>query len=148
MGALARGGEEEEPWKKEGWEEPFVSRMRAMFLDAPPEITLGADASAPETSSGVQGVHHLGINVANIVAGAGAGGGRRPSGGARDFEAAGAGREADLVRERTLDGLGDICGGRGGELGRRLEAWLIENSVGWQGSMKAFASGRGVGARR
>jgi hypothetical protein len=27
-------------------------------------------------------------------------------------------------REQMLDTTGDICGGRGGELGRRLEAWL------------------------
>ncbi len=25
-----------------------------------------------------------------------------------------------------LDMRGDVCGGRGGELGRRLEAWLVE----------------------
>ena len=27
-------------------------------------------------------------------------------------------------REKLLNATGDICGGRGGELGRRLEAWL------------------------
>ncbi|EIW77328.1 hypothetical protein CONPUDRAFT_84449 [Coniophora puteana RWD-64-598 SS2] len=27
-------------------------------------------------------------------------------------------------QEQTLDTTGDVCGGRGGELGRRLEAWL------------------------
>ncbi|KIJ63793.1 hypothetical protein HYDPIDRAFT_112752 [Hydnomerulius pinastri MD-312] len=30
-------------------------------------------------------------------------------------------------REQTLTTTGDICGGRGGELGRRLEAWLSIN---------------------
>lgn len=30
----------------------------------------------------------------------------------------------ELVKERVLNTTGDICGGRGGELGRRLEAWL------------------------
>ncbi|KAJ7637324.1 hypothetical protein DFH06DRAFT_1002658 [Mycena polygramma] len=47
-----------------------------------------------------------------------AGRGRRPAGKlfAKDLE-----RE----RERLLDTTGDICGGRGGELGRRLEAWLV-----------------------
>ncbi|KAF7969602.1 hypothetical protein HWV62_26839 [Athelia sp. TMB] len=29
-------------------------------------------------------------------------------------------------RERLLTGTGDFCGGRGGELGRRLEAWLSD----------------------
>ena len=28
--------------------------------------------------------------------------------------------------ERLLTGPGDFCGGRGGELGRRLEAWLSD----------------------
>lgn len=30
-------------------------------------------------------------------------------------------------KEQMLDTTGDICGGRGGELGRRLEAWLSVN---------------------
>ena len=30
-------------------------------------------------------------------------------------------------REQMLNTTGDICGGRGGELGRRLEAWLTVN---------------------
>lgn len=30
-------------------------------------------------------------------------------------------------KERILDQRGDFCGGRGGELGRRLEAWLVVN---------------------
>ena len=34
---------------------------------------------------------------------------------------------AEKERERLLKSTGDICGGRGGELGRRLEAWLCIN---------------------
>lgn len=34
---------------------------------------------------------------------------------------------AEKERERLLNATGDICGGRGGELGRRLEAWLCVN---------------------
>jgi len=30
----------------------------------------------------------------------------------------------ERAKEKMLDVTGDICGGRGGELGRRLEAWL------------------------
>ena len=30
-------------------------------------------------------------------------------------------------REKLLNATGDFCGGRGGELGRRLEAWLYVN---------------------
>lgn len=33
----------------------------------------------------------------------------------------------ERAKEKMLDGTGDICGGRGGELGRRLEAWLCAN---------------------
>ena len=128
MSALAHVDGEEEPWRKEDWEEPFVSRMRAMFVDVPPESTAGAEFSLPATSAHIQGGKPLGNGATNGMAGAAVGGIRRASGGARDFEATGAGHEADLVRERTLDRFGDICGGRGGELGRRLEAWLIENS--------------------
>ncbi|KAG7448379.1 uncharacterized protein BT62DRAFT_702658 [Guyanagaster necrorhizus] len=32
--------------------------------------------------------------------------------------------EKELEKEQMLNKTGDICGGRGGELGRRLEAWL------------------------
>jgi hypothetical protein len=33
----------------------------------------------------------------------------------------------EKVKVQMLDTTGDICGGRGGELGRRLEAWLHVN---------------------
>ena len=33
-------------------------------------------------------------------------------------------------KEQVLNTTGDICGGRGGELGRRLEAWLSVNGDG------------------
>lgn len=32
-------------------------------------------------------------------------------------------------KEQMLNTTGDICGGRGGELGRRLEAWLCVNRI-------------------
>ncbi|KAG6835620.1 hypothetical protein H0H93_016444 [Arthromyces matolae] len=32
-------------------------------------------------------------------------------------------------KEQTLNTTGDLCGGRGGELGRRLEAWLTLNGI-------------------
>lgn len=34
---------------------------------------------------------------------------------------------AEKAREKLLNATGDFCGGRGGELGRRLEAWLYVN---------------------
>ncbi|KAJ3863324.1 hypothetical protein EV359DRAFT_43376 [Lentinula novae-zelandiae] len=34
---------------------------------------------------------------------------------------------SEFEKEQMLDTTGDICGGRGGELGRRLEAWLTVN---------------------
>ena len=36
-------------------------------------------------------------------------------------------------KEQMLNTTGDICGGRGGELGRRLEAWLTVNGNGNNG---------------
>lgn len=33
-------------------------------------------------------------------------------------------RPDERAQERELNSTGDLCGGRGGELGRRLEAWL------------------------
>ena len=105
--------DEEELWKREDWEEPFVVRMRAMFLDAPPETASGADASVTATSAGTRGNGRLGLGygIARAVGGASATAARRPSGGARDLEAVGSGAEADLVRERTLDRQDSICGG-------------------------------------
>lgn len=35
--------------------------------------------------------------------------------------------ELESTKEQMLETTGDICGGRGGELGRRLEAWLSVN---------------------
>lgn len=32
-------------------------------------------------------------------------------------------------KEQTLNTTGDFCGGRGGELGRRIEAWLTINGI-------------------
>ncbi|KAI0827033.1 hypothetical protein BC628DRAFT_194206 [Trametes gibbosa] len=37
---------------------------------------------------------------------------------------------AEKEREKLLNATGDFCGGRGGELGRRLEAWLYVNGDG------------------
>ena len=36
----------------------------------------------------------------------------------------------EQAKEQMLNTTGDICGGRGGELGRRLEAWLTVNGNG------------------
>ena len=36
----------------------------------------------------------------------------------------------ERTKEKMLDVTGDICGGRGGELGRRLEAWLCASGNG------------------
>ena len=45
--------------------------------------------------------------------------------------------EEEKAKEKHLGPGGDICGGIGGELGRRLEAWLDQNqrspSVAWSG---------------
>ncbi|KAJ7152675.1 hypothetical protein C8R43DRAFT_1087855 [Mycena crocata] len=53
-------------------------------------------------------------------------GGAKVKGGATTGKPTGKLFAKDLEREKEqmLDTTGDICGGRGGELGRRLEAWL------------------------
>lgn len=47
-------------------------------------------------------------------------------------------------KEQMLNTTGDICGGRGGELGRRLEAWLSVNgqSVNGNGEVNDGGGGR------
>ncbi|KAF5350778.1 hypothetical protein D9758_010343 [Tetrapyrgos nigripes] len=42
----------------------------------------------------------------------------------------------EMEKEQVLDGTGDICGGRGGELGRRLEAWLTVNGHEHEGHVR------------
>ncbi|KAG6879621.1 hypothetical protein C0992_000456 [Termitomyces sp. T32_za158] len=37
--------------------------------------------------------------------------------------------QQEREKEQTLNTTGDVCGGRGGELGRRLEAWLTINGI-------------------
>jgi hypothetical protein len=49
-------------------------------------------------------------------------------------------RPDERAKERELDSTGDLCGGRGGELGRRLEAWLYDvrgEEVGAEGEVIA-----------
>jgi hypothetical protein len=51
-------------------------------------------------------------------------------------------------KARLLDTTGDICGGRGGELGRRLEAWLSVNGNVEEGlEEEYFEVGTGIGAK-
>jgi hypothetical protein len=38
-------------------------------------------------------------------------------------------KDLEKEKEQMLDTTGDICGGRGGELGRRLEAWLTVSAI-------------------
>lgn len=44
-------------------------------------------------------------------------------------------------KEQMLDTTGDICGGRGGELGRRLEAWLSVNTPNDRGGRNGSGGG-------
>jgi hypothetical protein len=54
------------------------------------------------------------------------------------------GSTGETERERMLDTDGDLCGGVGGELGRRLEAWLVENHVdyGYDGADEREVNGK------
>lgn len=52
-------------------------------------------------------------------------------------------------KEQMLNTTGDICGGRGGELGRRLEAWLNTSGNVDEDREERWANGRScVGANR
>ncbi|CAK5272451.1 unnamed protein product [Mycena citricolor] len=53
------------------------------------------------------------------------GGGASGSGSNLTKSAFSAMKNPEREKEQMLDHTGDICGGRGGELGRRLEAWLV-----------------------
>ena len=44
-------------------------------------------------------------------------------------------------KEQMLNTTGDICGGRGGELGRRLEAWLTVNGKNGNGNENGNGNG-------
>lgn len=111
-GALALSvAEPKEFWEEPGWEEPLVTQMRLSF-------SRFSDGVIPE-----------GTKIPHPLAGAPrrAGGGLSPSAtGLRRASQSSTGSELEM--EMMLDVKGDICGGRGGELGRRLEAWLIETS--------------------
>lgn len=107
--------EEKEPWEADGWEEPLVAQLRRSFaLD-------GASSSKIPGIGLALGTHpdeEARTTDRSPTAGAHAGVRRASHGSASD--------EVEL--ERMLDIRGDVCGGRGGELGRRLEAWLVEGS--------------------
>lgn len=111
-GALALlGVERKEAWEQGGWEEPLVTQMRLSFSS----ITDGPVPDATKLPHPLAGApRRAGQLSPSLVHGL-----RRAS-----HSSAG----SELEMERMLNASGDICGGRGGELGRRLEAWLIETS--------------------
>ncbi|KAE9403548.1 hypothetical protein BT96DRAFT_814795 [Gymnopus androsaceus JB14] len=139
----------------DGWEEGLAQSMLgeeenedSWFVDpdsqssvewstmASPPITASANGSAMPTIASVAvgegrtGI--VGVGRPNASAGLGASvtGGilgtslsrRKPSKSKLPFAA-----ELESTKEQMLNTTGDICGGRGGELGRRLEAWLTVN---------------------
>ncbi|KAH8115884.1 hypothetical protein DFH11DRAFT_1506822 [Phellopilus nigrolimitatus] len=105
--ALAQA-EPKEFWEEDGWEEPLVAQMRLSF------------SCIAESGAGA---------LPHPLAGARARGGDISPSAVHDLRRMSQGSAAEeLERERMLNVQGDICGGRGGELGRRLEAWLIETS--------------------
>lgn len=125
-----------EPWEREGFEERLVQQMRENFLSPAARAQLRHPHSStrltklklpiptgavvlPGVKGGVGGVGIEKARSPNAVDGVAVGGARRASHGS--VSAA-----SELEMERMLDMRGDECGGRGGELGRRLEAWLVE----------------------
>ena len=139
---------EQVPGINHRWEEPLVTEMRHEFLHgvkltglgflkSPNPSQCGVDwnpetstASATIASKGLTRIKLLSsetpknmkgsVHGGPIVEGPGLGVGLGPN-----LRRA---SDAERERERMLDQRGDVCGGRGGELGRRLEAWLVETS--------------------
>ena len=133
-------GEVKEAWEEEGWVEPLVAQMKLTFL-TPVMHGDGDGDGEGEGGSGTVGCGTGGGKHGHgAVPGRGAGAGAlgrtlRPGAlspsacqGLRRSSHGAAAADAVSEREKMLDTMGDVCGGRGGELGRRLEAWLVETS--------------------
>ncbi|KAL5521525.1 hypothetical protein ACEPAF_2273 [Sanghuangporus sanghuang] len=107
--------EPKEVWEKDDWEEPLVTQMRLSYSCLTDGAVLDA-SKLPHPLSGGAGAAGRRGHISPSI-----------SGDLRRASHSSAGSEL-VELERMLDVKGDICGGRGGELGRRLEAWLIESS--------------------
>ncbi|KLO11828.1 hypothetical protein SCHPADRAFT_905694 [Schizopora paradoxa] len=107
-----------------------TARVRTHTLDSAQQTSSAELTPGGRSSSIGRGLTNLALSNAAIggapgLSAAVATGARRKSHGACvDDVTDGAERE----REKMLDMRGDVCGGRGGELGRRLEAWLVERT--------------------
>lgn len=105
-----------------------TARVRTHAIDSAQQTSSAELTPGGRSSSIARGLMNLTLPNAAIggapgLSAAVAAGARRKSHGACvDDVTDGAERE----REKMLDMRGDVCGGRGGELGRRLEAWLVE----------------------
>lgn len=137
-----------EPWERAGFEERLVQQMRENFLSPPAlaqlrhphsssrltKLKLPIPTGAVLVPGAVKGIgagvlrgNGMGVEKArspNAADGVGVGVGGPP--GARRASHGSVSAASELELERILDVRGDECGGRGGELGRRLEAWLVE----------------------
>ena len=107
--------EPKEAWEKDDWEEPLVTQMRLSYSCLSDE-PVSDITKLPHPLSGTGSTRRVAGHIRPTV-----------SGSLRRASHSSAGSEL-VELERMLDVKGDICGGRGGELGRRLEAWLIESS--------------------
>ncbi|KAL1741330.1 hypothetical protein HDZ31DRAFT_45673 [Schizophyllum fasciatum] len=127
----------EEEWLRDGEDEnegggaggAAEGSTTAAFSPAPELVDVGA-ASEP-VGWGARGGAGVGAGAGRQAAGVGMGAasaapvlqgalGRRKPSAKLPFK-------QEKEKEQMLDMTGDICGGRGGELGRRLEAWLTVN---------------------
>lgn len=101
----------------DGWEEGLADSilgsedMEDEWLKEPEDPVPDSAALAPESRESESSLGELQAMLASTQAA------RRKTTSKLPFP-----KEKD--KEQMLDTSGDICGGRGGELGRRLEAWL------------------------
>lgn len=112
--------EYEEDWYKDftpDEAEPVTPPSNAMPLDG---VTARGAAVAVDAAAAAANASGVPVDLQ-----LGAGVGRRKPGQTSKVPALAHERE----KEQVLDTTGDICGGRGGELGRRLEAWLTVTGI-------------------
>ena len=131
------GGEVEQEDGVDGAESPFTSTSPTLTESLPESM------SDEEPATAVPGVRRWSTGDDAIPAPKGGGLGVPDKGGARRVSVSGVpGKKGGVrsavplpakvvaeekEREKLLTATGDFCGGRGGELGRRLEAWLCVN---------------------
>lgn len=107
----------------DGWEEGLIDSILGpeehddewfRDLETDSKVSNGASPPIPQSNDSEDG-HAIALLTASIKR-------RKPSSKLPFVK--------EKEKEQMLNVTGDICGGRGGELGRRLEAWIVNGTDG------------------